>query len=232
MLRKIGFFLRSVLTFILFSALGIAMGMLALAAWIRLESTGIFVRWQPLDSSLKFQHLPYANQNDVVAQAEDRNYYLYDSGTCDITTDRICGEWVGWPPDRQFNSFRDTIVESGCTSAFGDDTNDLSYSMYAKPRYTPQNESAPRECVISLEYYPTGGATLTYYALLENGKIWKWMHKSAAMQYLGHAVLFVLAGLVIGIILWFRFEILESNRAEPPKSQIHQTSKSRHPKQN
>jgi hypothetical protein len=205
MLRKFGFFLSSVLTLILFSTLGIAMGILAVFAWIRLESTGIFVKWELLDSPHSFQHLINANQIELLAQAEDGKYYLYDANHCDGTTGQKCGEWVEWPPDRDLNRFRNTIVESECKSAFDDHTNDVSYSLYAKPRYLPQNELAPRECFISLEYYPTGGATLTYYALLENGKVWKWIDKSPAMQHLGTAGLFALAGLVIGIILWFRF---------------------------
>jgi hypothetical protein len=205
MLRKFGFFSRSVLTLILFSALGVAIGILAVFAWIKLESTSIFVRWELLDSPHSFQHLINANQIELLARAEDGKYYLYDSNPCDGTTDQKCGKWVEWPLDRELNRFRNTIVESECKSAFGGHTSEVSYSLYAKPSYLPQNESAPRECFISLEYYPTGGATLTYYALLENGKIWKWIDKSPAMEHLGTAGLFALVGLVIGIIIWFRF---------------------------
>jgi hypothetical protein len=155
MLQKIGFFFLSVLTLILFSALGIAMGILAVSAWIRLESTGIFVRWQLLDSPHKFQHLTYANQNEVVAQAEDGNYYLYYSGTCDTTTDRKCGEWVEAPPGLEFDRLTKRIVQSGCKSAYDYYSNDTdySYSGLIQPRYPPQSESTPRECVISLEHH-------------------------------------------------------------------------------
>jgi hypothetical protein len=223
MLPKIRFFFLGVLTLILFSALGITLGILAVLAWVRVESTGIFVKWQLLDSLHRFQHLMNANQAQVIAQAEDGKYYLYDSYYCGGTTGRKCDEWVEWPQDQELNTLRNTIVESECKATEDSSTNDLNYSNSAKPRYPPQKESAPRECVISLEYYPTGGETLTYYVLLENGKIWKWIHKSPAMQYLWHLILFALGGLVIGIIIWVRFLIflsqIKSRRAASVSNQ-------------
>lgn len=216
MLREIRVFLLGFLTLILFSTLGVAIAFVAVSGWIRLESTGIFVKWQLLDSPYEFKHLTYANQNEVVAQAEDGKNYIYYSGPCDGVTNRKCGAWAGSPSGLEFDGLTKSIVKSGCKSAYeyyAKDT-DYNYGPAIQPRYPPQGESTPRECVISLEHHPLGGATLTYYVLLENGKVWKWILKATAAQYVATTLRWILVGLLIGIITWFGFlNFLSRNRS-------------------
>jgi hypothetical protein len=206
MVQKIGIFLFKLLTLSLFSVAGIRLGIVAFQVWLKIDASGIFVRWQLLESPQKFRHLIYASQNEVIAQNENGKYYIYQSDPCYETVGTICDKWVESQPGLEFDSLTKRIVESGCKSAYEYYTNDIDYSDFANPRYPPRHESTLSECVIKLEFHPDGGEILNYYVLLDNGEVWKWIHKSIALQNLIYAIGWAPVGLIIGLIAWYRFQ--------------------------
>lgn len=82
----------------------------------------------------------------------------------------------------------------------------MGYAYFAKPRYPPLHGAKPSECIVKLEYHPDGGEILTYYVLLDNGKVWRWIYKDIAMLHLVSAIRWALVGLIIGLIIWYRFQ--------------------------
>lgn len=90
MFQKFGLFLFKLLTFFLFIIIGIWLGFMAFQLWLRVDSTGKFVRWRLLDSPQNFRHLIYANSRDVIAQADNGKLYLYRSDFCIAAPDTSC----------------------------------------------------------------------------------------------------------------------------------------------
>jgi len=209
MFQKFGLFLVKLLTFFILIIVGVWLGFMAFQLWLRVDATGVFVRWRLLDGPQNFRHLIYANSRDVIAQADNGKLYLYQSDLCIASTDTICDTWVEAQPGFEFDSLTKRIVESGCESAYEYYTKDTDYRYLAKPiypRYPPLNGAKPKECVVELEFIPSGGEILTYYVLLDNGKVWKWIHKYIAMLHLVSAIRWALVGLIIGLIIWYRFQ--------------------------
>ena len=193
---KIRTFLINLSTFILFSAIGIWIGMVANQAWSALERSGKFVTWQLLDSPLKFRQFVDANESEIWAVAENDKFYMFKSDFCTNTPGEACGSWQERDPHGEFDSGIKTIIKSGCQAV---------YDYYlVETRYPPQTESTPRECIVTMAHDPFfGSMTLTYYVLLDNGNVWMWKHKPDFGKEILTSLSISAAGLMIGIIVWF-----------------------------
>ncbi|HXQ35108.1 MAG TPA: hypothetical protein VN843_13925 [Anaerolineales bacterium] len=203
MFQNPGFFLVKLLTFFLFIIIGIWLGFMAFQLWLRVDATDIFVRWQQLKGQQKFEHIFYAHSWEVWAHAITGTDYVYRTGACD---EMKCYEWLEAKSDTHFDLGMQQIIRSGCQHSYHYYINSDPLSRL-KPRYPPQHTASPAECVLVIEHNPYNGAeSQIYYVLLDNGDIWMWKY---IPDLSGEFILFFafpLAGLIIGIIIWYRFQ--------------------------
>jgi hypothetical protein len=198
MVQKAGIFLVKLIIILLFCAFGIALGFTAAGYWAKLDYAGAFVKWQLLDNPQKFRQFVYANESEIWAFAENGMFYMYKSDFCDDTPGEVCGEWMELDPHGEFDSGIKNVINSGCEATFD------YYSV--ETRYPPKTEASPTECVITQAHDPFfGTTTLTYYVLLDDGKVWMWKHKPDFEKIPIISLSLNLTGLMIGIIAWLFF---------------------------
>lgn len=194
-------FLIKLITLVIFILAGMKIG----TAVAQLLISDQFVQWHLLDSQQKFRHITYANQNEVDAQTENGQSFTYQTDIC-ADTGRICKQWIESKPYVEFDPGTQSIISSGCSHSY-QYYNDFDPIEGVKPRYPPQFAAHPLECVVSKERNPYNGeATLTYYVLLDNGKIWKWRHKPSVMGGFAMEISGILIGLLIGARGWYLFQ--------------------------
>ncbi len=198
MAKKAESILIKLAIFILFCAVGIAIGFAAAGYWTNLNHSGAFVKWQLLDSPLKFKHLVATSASEIWAYAEDGSFYMYKSDFCNDTPGKTCGQWLELDPESEFGPEMKKLIRSGCEAVYD------YYSV--ESRYPPQPEASPTECAITQTNDPFfGTTTLTYYVLLDNGKVWMWKHKPDIEKEIILSLFINLSGLILGIIVWFIF---------------------------
>lgn len=196
--QNIGIFFVKFITFLIFCAVGIWVGLKVLPVLIDLQHSGRLVRWQLLESQQKFQQIVDANENGVWVQAENGKYYVYYSVFC---KDVVCGKWLESTSPSIFYFQSAKLITSGCKS---------TYEFYGQgsdgvePKYPPQKTANPLECAVVRWREPYNGAeSLVYYVLLDNGDLWMWNHSPNLRTIFGLLIACSLIGLSSGIIIWF-----------------------------
>lgn len=200
MFQKAGNVFINLIVFLIFSIAGIWLGFKAFQLWQKVDSTGIFVRWQPLNGQPKFEHIIYAHSWEVWAHATTGADYVYRTGACDKMT---CDQWIEAKTDYQFDPGMQQIIRSGCSHSyqFYDDRGSFTG---VQPRYPPQDTANPMECVVAIEHNPYNGAeSQIYYVLLDNGDVWMWKYIPDLQKEFILFFALPLTGLVVGILIWY-----------------------------
>lgn len=185
-------FLNSCLTFIAFSISGIALGFLAGIIAASISYTSALASWELLDSSVEFKQIIDVTSQTVWAQSVDEQLYSWNF-IC--YGDIQCKQWVE-------------------TSEVPDDVHDFGESPMEKSTSckTPSSNSVKQppgnlvECARGWYAGPEYGQ-VTYYALLEDGKIWALQTSSSLIVATVLPIVYSFGGLVLSIISFIVFII-------------------------
>ena len=170
-------FFLSLLLFIVFSVLGIAVGFSAGYSIVVLDNEGLFSSWKLLNGSLKFEQIIDATSQTVWAQTKDGKFYSWNFNCLN------CNQWVETqevPTDLYDFGERSMIKDVTCETR--------GHKFFRKP---PGNIV---ECARGWFAGPEFG-TVAYYALLEDGEIWTWQHSSSMIFDIVVPIFFLLVGL-------------------------------------
>lgn len=192
----------SLLLFMVFSGLGLAIGYGVGNLRYYLGSEGFFSSWTLLDGPQHFEKINDATRIQVWAQTSDGKLYYFPTN-CAVQAD--CNKWIETPqvPD---NIHTDVFppeepVERGvpCPSS--------GYKYLKNP---PGNlVDCARVIAPGMDIMP---GTLVYYALLDDGKIWMWSISGSMYDRLLYVVLCSCPGLLLGITTFIIYAILRKKK--------------------
>lgn len=197
-MERVKSILLTLLFFIVFSVLGIAVGFGVGHVVVILDNEGLFSSWKLLDGSLKFEQIIDATSQTVWAKTNDGKLYSWKFNCLN------CNRWIETqdvPTDLYDSGERSMIKDITCETD--------SYKFFRQP------PGHLVECARGWFAGPEFG-TVVYYALLEDGKIWTWQHTSSMVFDIIVPISFSFGGLILGIIAFMVFVIRRrmKNRTE------------------
>ena len=186
-------FLLSLLFFIVFSILGIAVGFGIGQIVITFNNEGLFTSWKRLDGSLKFEQIADATSQMVWAKAANEKLYSQDSNC--YRNANSCNQWAETSeiPNDIHNVPEQPMIKNGSCPIH-------NFRFFRKP---PGNLV---ECA-QTQFLGFDSGTVVYYALLRDGTIWTWRFSGSTIVDIFLTVLFSLVGLVLSIIIFVVFMI-------------------------
>jgi hypothetical protein len=191
--------LLSLLFFIGFSILGIAVGFGIGSIGVALNNEGLFTSWKQLDGSQKIEHIVDISFQRIWAQTSDDKLY---SLKFYCNRDPDCNRWI---------EARDIPENTNFAYELPVKKSDLcripSFQFF---REVPGN---PIECA-QIEFYGMENQTNASFALLDDGKIWSWKFTSSMIVDLLVPLRFSLGGLILGITFFIIFMIQLKKKAE------------------
>jgi|SRR5688572_4034080 len=189
----------SLLFFIGFSILGIAVGFGIGNIGVALNNEGLFTSWKQLDSSQKFEQIVDISFQTIWAQTSDEKLYSWKF-YCNRNSD--CNRWIeakDIPENTNFAYEQPVKKSDACRIP--------SFQFF---REVPGN---PIECA-QIEFYGMENQTNASFVLLDDGKIWSWQFTSSMIVDLLVLVRFSLSGLILGITFFIIFMIRRKKKHE------------------
>ncbi len=168
-----------------FAILGIALAVGFGFLIVVLNDGGAFNSWKLLDSQYKFNEIVDANSYTVWAtNTEGKLLYYINRIYCD---ENDCNQWIetkNVADDAHYGGERPVEKDASCQFD--------SLMFLRKPPGTVT------ECARGWYAGPEFG-TVTYYALLNDGTIWKWEHHGDRLLYLAMFLCLIPTGFGLGI---------------------------------
>ena len=193
-MKRSSTFLNSCLTFSLFSISGIVLGFLTGAIAAGISYTSALSSWTLLESSNKFESIVDATSQTVWAQSEDERLYFWD---LNCNREPMCNQWV------ETKEIPTNVNEPGVEMEKSSSCQTLGSTK------TPPGTVV--ECVSGSYSGPEYGES-TYYALLENGKIWALQTSSSLIVLNVLPVLFAFGGLIISLLAFIVYMIIQRRK--------------------
>ena len=195
-------FLNSCLTFVLFSISGVVLGYLVGSIAASIENDPQFENWVLLDSSQKFNTIVDVTSQTIWAQSEDGKLYSWDF-IC--YGDIQCMQWV------------ETSEVPNDIHDFGENPMEKSTSCKipsSNPIKRPPGNLV--ECARGWYAGPEYGQ-VTYYTLLEGGKIWSLQTSSSLIVATVLPIVYSFGGLALGFIGFVVFIVWQRMKNKPQK---------------
>jgi hypothetical protein len=186
-MQKAKNFLLSILPFIVFTFLGIAFSIAVGFLIVVLNDGGAFNSWKLLDDSLRFYRIVDANSRTVWAKNKDDKLFYYKDIKQAYCDNNDCNKWIETKDVSGDAHYRFEHPVEKDTSCHFDDL-----MFLRKPPGTII------ECARGWYAGPEFG-TVSYYALLNDGTIWKWEHNGDNLLYTVMFLCLIPAGLILGI---------------------------------
>jgi hypothetical protein len=169
---------------------GMILGVFAGIMANSLHSTGIVSTWELIESPFKFSNIVSADTTAVWAKSTEGTIYKWDLFECFEEND------CAWKENEEIPFRRD--VFEGSFTKFG---NTCQFDEYITPRNEP---GSVIQCALA---YMDGNdlSQAIYYALLDDGTIWFWIHSRGSLNLkllilswsLTGIALVVVAGLIL-----------------------------------
>ncbi|MFN8425811.1 MAG: hypothetical protein U0X93_05155 [Anaerolineales bacterium] len=190
--RKNNAFLNSCLIFVIFIISGAVLGFLAGSIAADISNTSALSSWELLDSPQKFETIVDVTSQTIWAQSEDGKLYSWNF-IC--YGDIQCMQWV------------ETSDVPNDIHDFGE--NPMEKSTSCKTTSSNPVKQPPGKLVECARGWYAGPeyGQVTYYALLEDGKIWALQTSSSLIVDTVLPIVYSFGGLVLSIIGFFIFII-------------------------
>jgi hypothetical protein len=198
------------LKFLGYILLGVLVANIIGLIYFKLETGGLFVRWELLESTIKPQHIILSNADSVFVLGEDAKYYSYKHSSCENMSNPVCYQWVKASTSYNFDSGLQNY--SGCDPDVGFE--DFS-GKRIEHKYPPTNVAPPTECRFVYQLKPDGfEKTTVYYVLLANGELWMWKQTVGALEWLPIILIASFLGFIVGGVIGLRSIGSSNNYAE------------------
>jgi len=179
--------LLSSLGFIVFSILGIAVSVGVGLFIVILNDGGAFNSWKLLDSQYRFRKIVDANSNTVWAENKDGQLFYYKDIKQAYCDNNDCNKWTetkGVSEDAHYGGERPLEKNVAC--------------HFDNLMFLRNPPDIIVECARGWYAGPEFG-TVTYYALLNDGTIWKWEHHGDKLLYIAMFLCLLPTGFILGI---------------------------------
>jgi hypothetical protein len=199
-MRAFANFLLTVLAFLVFCVLGIALGAALGYGLSILRSEGLFTPWRQLEAPVKFTAIRAISLPTLWAEGTDGRFYSFDY-YCFQTPD--CQQWIkakNPPLENQPADERLVRKSDSCDAP--------RYRFMRKP------PGRPVDCA-SVDILGIETLTVDYFALLEDGSIWRWEMIGSQIDEIWSTLFCWILGLILGIT---SFMILFDYRSRPARN--------------
>jgi len=148
-------------------------------------STGMISTWELIESPFKFSNIVSADTITIWAKSTEGTIYKWDLVECFEEND------CAWKENEEIPFRRDNF--EGSFSKFG---NTCQFDEYITPRNEP---GSVIQCALTyMDGYDLSQAT--YYALLDDGTIWFWMHSRGSLNLKLFVLTWSLTGMALAVV--------------------------------
>ncbi len=146
-----------------------------------IQSTGIMSTWELIESPQKFSEIISADTSAVWAKSTDGIIYKWDVFHCFDSNE------CAWTKNEKIPLRRDNSLAS-----FLKRNKTCEFDEYIAPRDAPSNMI---QCVLAASI-DEDWSQAVYYALLDDGKIWYWIHSRGDLNLNNYILRFTLISVV------------------------------------
>jgi len=186
-MQKIKSFFLSLLFFIIFSILGIAVALGVGYLILILNEGGAFNSWKELNSPFVIKKIVDANSSTVWVENNDGKLFYYKDIKQVYCDSSDCNQWIeteGVTNDINSTGEQPVVKDNSC--------------QFDNLKFLRKPHGNIVECARGWFAGPEFG-TVAYYALLDDGTIWKWEHHGDNILYIFTFLCLILVGFILGI---------------------------------